>query len=391
MSEGNPVAQESGFAQKFRSKTALIAAGTAVAVVVTGIILQWVRADSSDAAERSGTAQTGQPGGSGKAVTVAAKVSSNGRSIRIPLQMVADECVKRIGNDVLDSMINRAIIQLACEHRDITVTENEVDREIMRIAAQFKIPVQTWLEMLQVERNINPQQYRRDVIWPMLALKKLAGDSVKVTEEDKHKAFIRNYGPRVKVRMIMLDDLKRANEVWQKAKINPKDFERLARDYSIDPNSRSLGGSVPPIARYSGSPELEKAAFNLREGETSTIINIGFDRFVILKCEGFTEQVVEDIKQVEDRLHEDLVEEKVQEAVAILFEDLKKSTRIDNYFKGTVTGDIQQTSGASRRTGSGVRQATGTQRQATGRAPVRSTTPSGTQRTNRTGTQRRSN
>lgn len=361
MSEGNPVAPETpeptrtkldkagGLA---RNRKFQIAAASAGAVLLAGIMFQLGRAQSTNAAERPGTAKpTGR-------VELAAKVTRNGRSIQIPLDVVAKECLLRIGNDVLDSMLNRAVIQLACEERGIKVTQPEVEQEIFRIAAQFKIPVENWLAMLQQERNISPEQYSQDIIWPMLALKKLAGTEVHVSEADLHKAFTRHYGPRVKCRMIMFDNLRRANEIWQQAKLKPDDFDRLARDHSVDPNSRSLGGSIPPISRYSGNEEIEKAAFKLREGEISHIINIGFSRHVILKCEGFTKQLVTDIEQVRPELHADLTEQKVQEAIANLFTELKKTTRIDNFWNQTTTGDVTQVSGRAGQTG-GLRQAGG--------------------------------
>ena len=66
---------------------------------------------------------------------------------------------------------------------------------------------------------------------------------------------------------------------------------------------------------------------------------------MILKCEGFTEQIVQDPKEVEQQLYADLVEEKVQEGVANLFENLKKTSTVDNFWNHTRTGDIQQVSG----------------------------------------------
>jgi foldase protein PrsA len=225
--------------------------------------------------------------------------------------------------------------------------------------------VQTWVQMLQSERNISEEQYRTDVIWPMLALKKLAGDKAEVTDEDMVKAFTRNFGPRVEVKMIMLDNHRRANDVWQKVSLNPKDFDRLAREHSIDANSRAMNGAVPPIAKYSGNPKLEQAAFNLRPGEISGIIQYGHGSFVILKCEGFTEQIVQSIDEVREQLHTDLVEEKVQEGVATLFENLKKTSTVDNFWNHTRTGNIRQVSGQVQPGLNNVRPAAAT-RQATG-------------------------
>lgn len=377
MSEGNHVAQDAAPDESLKSesthtsasgtatfqtrKALLLAAGTAVCVLVAGLAFQaFTSSSSGTAAEQPapGRAQIGPQQRQGEAAAV---ITRDGRSIRIPLKDLYQRCAMRVGDEVLDSMINRAVIQLACEGAGVVVTQAEVEQEINRIAKQFNIPTATWLQMLQSERNITPEQYSTDVIWPMLALKKLAGDKVEVTEEDKHKAFVRNFGPRVEVKMIMLDNHRRANDVWQKASLNPNDFDRLAREHSIDPTSRAMNGAVPPIARYSGNPKIEQAAFNLKPGEISGIIQYGHSNFVILKCEGFTEQIVQDIKEVEQQLYADLVEEKVQEGVARLFENLKKTSTVDNFWNHTRTGDIQQVSGQVQPGFNNVRPAAATQ------------------------------
>ena len=360
MSEGNHAAVDDRQDQPKNNRTLKVVAGTATAVLLAGLAFQLFRnSQSGTAAERPGTVGTAQVAGTGRPIESAAKITRAGRSIQVPLSQVAEECMRRIGNDVLDSMINRAIIQLACEEAGVTVTEPEVEQEIVRIAKQFNIPVETWLQMLSSERNITPKQYSTDVIWPMLALKKLAGDKVAINDKDMYEAFERNYGRRVKCHMIMLDNVRRANDVWHEARLKPAEFERVARDHSIDTNSRALGGSIPPIARFTGSPTLEKAAFSLKEGEISGVIQLGTDRFVILKCDGFTEQVVTKIDEVKAYLHAELVEQKVQEAVATLFEGLKETTRVDNYWTQTTTGDVKQVSGQTAPS-SAVRQAGGT-------------------------------
>lgn len=361
----------------FRTRKALlIGAGTAVCVLVAGLAFQaFTSSSSGTAAEQPATGKVKLAAGpQQQRSSVAALITRGGRSIKIPLKDLYERCALRVGNEVLDSMINRAVIQLACESAGVVVTEAEVEQEIIRIAKQFNIPEATWLQMLQAERNITPEQYSRDVIWPMLALKKLAGDKAKVTDEDMHRAFIRNFGPRVEVKMIMLDNHRRANDVWQKASLNPKDFDRLAREHSIDPNSRAMNGAVPPIARYSGNSKIEQAAFNLKPGEISGIIQYGHSNFVIMKCEGFTEQIVQSIEEVREQLHTDLIEEKVQEGVANLFENLKKTSTVDNYWNHTRTGDYKQVSGEVQPGFNNIRPAAAT-RPAAGNRPATSVPP----------------
>ncbi len=258
----------------------------------------------------------------------------------ISYEQVAQECVNRVGKDVLENLVNRAIIQQEAQRRGITVSEAEVNNEVATIAGRFNLPVDTWYQMLTSERGISAQQYRADIIWPKLALQKLAGEEITVSEDEMKNAFQREYGPRVRCRMIQLDNIRRANDIWQKATANPDDFEKLAREYSTDPNSRALGGAFPPVPRHSGLPQLEDVAFRLKPGEISGLVQMGINEYVILKCEGYTDPVVTDIEDVRAELYAQIVEDKTTHRAAAVFEKLKETARVDNYLTGKSTGTL---------------------------------------------------
>ena len=341
----------------WKRSTTLFIAGSVAAVLTAGVLFQIFRAEPTDAAVDPGDAGTASVG----TARVGGSSRSNGANVArvngelISRDQVATECFNRHGQEILASIINRTIIQQACESRGIQIPANEIDQEIVKIAQKFDLPVASWFQMLKSERDITPAQYRRDVIWPMLALRKLAGVDVEVTEKDLQEAFIREYGPRVKVRMIMLDNFRRANEVWEEAKRDPENFGRLAREHSVEPTSRALDGVIPPIRQHSGAAneELVKAAFKLRTGEISGIIQAGHPgatRYVILLSEGQTDPVLTNINEVREELHTQLREIKIQETAASVFDDLKKASRIDNYLTNASTVGVQQTSGTAPRT-----------------------------------------
>jgi len=314
---------------------ATIVGGTVLAVGAAVIVFQVMRAEPAAAP----TDAAGKATLNSQSETPAlARV--NGQLLHYDL--IARECFDRIGEEVLENMINRTIILQEVQKRGITISEAEIDEEVQNIAKRFNLPIDTWYQMLQTERDLTPTQYRRDVIWPMIALRKLAGEEIQVSESDMQRTFQRDYGPRVRCRMIMMDNMRRANEVWDKASRDPESFDRLAREYSIEPNSRALGGSIPPISRYSGNQTLEDAAFRLKKGEISGLIQVG-SRYVILKCEGHTDQVVTDIQEVWEELYDQLSEEKTQERIAQVFDELKKNTRVDNYLTNTSTGNAGST------------------------------------------------
>lgn len=336
--------------------------GTAALLLVGGLAMQLMKAQPGQAA--------GEPA-SGKQQSPAKQAVARVDREYVSYEALARECVERHGKEVLEDMVNRLVIQHACEEQGFAVTEEEVTQEINRIAKRFNLDQQAWYQMLQTERNITPNQYRSSVIWPMLALKKLAGEQVEVSEQQIQEAFVRNYGPRVKAKMIILDNQRRAQECYDKVSRDIDNFEKYAQEFSIDPTSRALGGSIPPIPRYSGNPELEKAAFRLKEGELSPVVHIKLDgnqagRYCVLKCEGRTEPVVTDIAEVRETIYDELKEMETQKAIASTFDDLKKRTRIDNMLTGVSTGPDRP--GAN--LGGGVQPASGSRPTAAGSAKV---------------------
>ncbi len=264
---------------------------------------------------------------------------------KIAIRELAEVCVDRHGEDVLEGTINRRLLEQALRRQNITVTREDLDREIARAASRM-LPlrpdgspdVEKWLAMVTEQQGISADVYRSDAVWPSVALKKLVGDEVEVTDEDLRKGYEANYGPRVRCLAIVLDDLRRAQKVWDMARSNPTKeyFGDLAEQYSADPGSKSLRGEVPPIQKHGGQPILEREAFSLQPGELSSIIQVGSSRYVILFCEGRTDPVHVDFATVRDEIYADIHEKKLRIAMADYFQKLQDAATIDNYLAGSI-------------------------------------------------------
>ncbi|HEY3968211.1 MAG TPA: peptidylprolyl isomerase [Planctomycetaceae bacterium] len=317
----------------------MVIAGSAVLLLAAGVMLQVARPTSAYPEDGKGaTARNPQSHGAGEANRKVVKAVAKVGKDQITYDELAAECVDRFAKDVLDDLINRKIIMQACDAQGVEVSEAEVQAEIQKTAKKFGLAVDQYMQMLEAERNIPEKKYRRDIVWPMLALRKLAGEKVEVSKADVKKAFIRNYGERVKAKAIVMDNSRRAREVWEQAQEHPDEFEKLARQHSVDRNSAAMDGVIPPIARYGGTDKLEEVAFKMKEGDISAMVQVGPSQIVILKCEGRTVPTVTDISQVESILIEELREEKTQLAVAEVFKKLKAEARVDNYITGTTSG-----------------------------------------------------
>lgn len=258
---------------------------------------------------------------------------------QVPMSMLEDECVRRFGAKVLEGEINRKLLEQALASQKKQVTQQDIDNEIARAADYYgfikadKTPdVEKWLKSVLEEDGATLELYVRDAVWPTVALKKLVEGSIQISDEDLKRGFESSYGPRAEVLAIVLSNQRTAQEVWQMARNNPTEdfFGQLAAQYSVEPTSRSNHGKVPPIRKSGGAPALEKAAFELKAGDMSGIVE-SQGQFIILRSQGFTNPVVQDFNAVKSELQKDIYERKSRIAMQKYLDDVMKQSMIENY------------------------------------------------------------
>ncbi len=248
---------------------------------------------------------------------------------------LAREALRHYGKETLESLLNKHLISDACQAKGITVTTDEVAAEIDRMAARFGVATDQWLKMLKEERNITAAQYAKDIIWPTIALRKLAADRCEPTEQEVQQAYESQYGPSVRIRLIACDTLDKARRVKALAQQNPDDFPDLAKQYSSDPNSAAVKGLVPPVRKHLGEPAIEQAAFALRPHEISEPIQVG-SQFIIIKCESHVPGTKVPWDTVAATLREACRDKKLRLTASQVFEEVRKSSVLENVFNDPV-------------------------------------------------------
>ena len=265
-------------------------------------------------------------GSSGRKLQVMAVVNQE----QITRQELAREVLRRYGTEVLESLVNKKLILQACQKQRIVVTNKDVEDEVGRIASQFGLSTDRWLSLLQNDRDISPDKYRRDIVWPTLALRRLAADRIQVTDEELKRAFEREYGSRIKVRMIMVSNRQLAEKLRAQAVADPKRFGDLAKEHSEDRNSASARGLVPAIRQHSGESNIEKAAFAMSVGDISQVISLA-NQYFILKCEKRVPPiyVAERLRaDANRRLKDRIVDGKLRVTAAALFQQLQETAKV---------------------------------------------------------------
>ncbi|NBS31934.1 MAG: peptidylprolyl isomerase [Planctomycetia bacterium] len=242
---------------------------------------------------------------------------------------LAAACLERYGSVVVGTLINKAIIQQAIASQNISVTTADVDAEIDSMSRRFKVSREQWLALIERERGVNEQQYRSDIVWPMIALRRLARGSIDPTDQQLEEQFQNQFGPTVKARIIVQRTAAEAAAVRAEAIAQPDDFSRLAREKSVDVGSASVGGWVQPIRKFAGSPAFEEAAFALAKGEISNVIQVA-DQFIVIKCEGHLPAAGIELADVRDQLADALREKQSREFSTKVFSQLQEAATIEN-------------------------------------------------------------
>lgn len=249
---------------------------------------------------------------------------------------LADDCMRRFGPVVIDNLLNKWLIIQACEAKGISITQNDVNEEIARTASKFGITTKMFLDNLESERDITPEHYASEIIWPMLALRALASEKIAVTAEEIDQVIQSEYGPRVQVQMIASKTAARAQELHAQVTAAPETFGRVATEHSDEAVSASVGGLLPPIRRYSGDDILENIAFQLGPEQISPVFELGGSH-IFLKClRHFPASLPQPqlLPTIQARIHDQIRDKRLGAASNEIFTQLQEQSKVV-----TVTGN----------------------------------------------------
>lgn len=273
----------------------------------------------------------------------------------ITRSQLANECIAMKGEDVLEVMIGRKLVEQAIRAKKVTVTQAEVDAEIDRVAETVAhMTRENWLRTLAKEKKINPTQYERDIIYPGLAVRKLAIGRVQVTETDMKEAYESQFGEKLKARIIMVGSIIHGKQLHEELRKNPAGFDHMAQydGRSIDTATRSEGGKMDgPIARHAEPRTVSDAAFrDLVDGEPgdkdtthkpkngaiSGLIQVTSSTWAIMKRDDVLPAQAYDPKNpvLAQQMKAAIEEAKLNVEMQEVYNELMRAAKIDNKLTG---------------------------------------------------------
>jgi len=249
---------------------------------------------------------------------------------------VSNEKRKFYYDQALQELINRELQYQDAVARNMKPEKEKLDAQMEKIRNKFKTP-EEYRAALEKE-GLSEEKVRARVEKEMM-IQAIFSDTVtakaKVSDEEAKKYYDKNAArfkqpEGVKLRLISTKDEKKARDILAMLK-SGDDFGEIAYNMSED-SYRVKSGDIGYMHKGRMVPEIEDAAFKLKIGETSDVINAE-DTWFIIKLEDKKPEHQMSFEEVRDKLKKDLEKERTQELKDKWIADLRAKAKIDVLLK----------------------------------------------------------
>lgn len=174
------------------------------------------------------------------------------------------------------------------------------------------------------------ESVKKAVVFEEFLKKKLERD-LKISDEEMKKFYEANQekfktGEQLKANHILVKSEETAKEVLSQLQKGAK-FDELATKYSTDVGSAAKGGELGWFSKGTMVPEFEKAAWSLKEGETSGIVRTQYG-YHIIKVTGKRPAGIRSFEEVKEQIRAAMLPSKQQEMLQTLKTELRKDAKI---------------------------------------------------------------
>ncbi len=235
-----------------------------------------------------------------------------------------EEELKTLEASIIDSLIVTKLLEKYAEENNITVSSEEVDKQIELIIGSYSSgeDFKKGLKDMDIDRKFL-ENYFRSLMLGSKIFEVVTADVIVTDQEikqyyDDNKKTLFVVPARVKASHILAifpwvednseeteegkeEALEKIKMVKDKLK-NGVDFEVLARQYSDDSASAASGGDLGYISKGQMIEEFEEALFSLDLGEVSEIVETKYG-FHIIKGFDRQEEYIQKFDEVEESIN----------------------------------------------------------------------------------------
>lgn len=259
------------------------------------------------------------------------------------MQIPADR-QKDLDNQAVTQLISAELLYQAGQKLEVKDLDKMVNEKISQSRSRFakQEDFEKAIKALDMSESDLREYTRRDFIISNYIQQKIAS-TVSVTEDESRKFYEQNLDKfkqpesvRASHILIGLDqkasdnDKKKANSKaleLRKKLAEGADFATLAKENSTCPSSQK-GGDLGYFGKGQMVPSFEQAAFALKPGEISDVVETQFGYHIIKVLDSKKASTV-DFKEVKNRIEDYLKNQKISAGVAKYIEDARKAAKVE--------------------------------------------------------------
>jgi len=217
------------------------------------------------------------------------------------------------GQEILDELVDEALVEQAAKAKGIAVTKAEVDARVKAIRDGVGAQLPAYLRSQRITEKGLAGKARLKLL-----VEKLLADQMAVPEAEAKAAYEKykdqfNVPETVRLRLIKLATQEQAKAAAERL-AKGADFAQLAKELSTDPASKASGGLVPnPLAKAQLPEALGQAAFATQVGQVGGPVE-AMGGWCLLKVESKAAAITRSFEQVKDVIISDLRTAKLGQA-----------------------------------------------------------------------------
>lgn len=248
----------------------------------------------------------------------------------ITREELGEYLIARRGAEKLNLLLDTRIIEIACKAKGIEVTAAEIEADLTEDLKRMGGMTQAdFVKSVLPRYKVSLYEWKQDFLRPMLLLRKLCRDKVRVTEEDIRQAYEAAYGDKVVCRIIYWppEEAKEAIAEYPRLRDSEDAFaDKAKHQHTI--GLAAVGGKFTPIGHgTTGDENLEREAFKLQPGQVSPLLtNLkGLPKGVaILKCDQRIPADTVALDAVRAQLEKEIIDKKVAQELRDVTDNLRK-------------------------------------------------------------------
>ncbi|MGM0445986.1 MAG: peptidyl-prolyl cis-trans isomerase [Bacillota bacterium] len=241
----------------------------------------------------------------------------------------------------LDELINQKLLSQAAQESNVEVTQEEKDQyfnqQVEQIKEENDLSQEEFEDVLEQQGISSVEEYKErflensNILVDKFLQSEVYSD-INISKEEAKSYYENNkeefeQPKRVDISHILVEDAETAEELKTKIE-NGEDFATVAENNSIDEQSASKGGRLGFIEKGQVIPEFEEAAFDLKVGEISDVIQTQ-NGYHILTVNDVEEASQKSFEEVRDQIEETLTNQKSQEKYQEYVQNLRDEANVE--------------------------------------------------------------